>query len=212
MEAPLNRTRTDSGMSRGMKPRAPAKATSPDPAGKLKPIGKRVWESPPVPIVSGRSRRLSQEWMMPSPGRRETPLRSMMNAGKEFVHLDVGRLGIGRGVTERLHEQVGLEFQASQLLELVGGHRAGRVLGADGGHLRLAGRAGQDALGPAGPPDDLLGVGVTLARFGTGFRDRDEESASPIPRARRALFGQGPADDQVQPPAGAEFVPQGRAV
>jgi hypothetical protein len=47
---------------------APAKATSPEPAGKEMPMGKRVWESPPVPTVSGSSMRLSQLWMMPSPG------------------------------------------------------------------------------------------------------------------------------------------------
>lgn len=58
---PENRTRTLSGMSRGMTPVAPAKATSPDPAGKEMPMGKRVCESPPVPTVSGRSMRLSHE-------------------------------------------------------------------------------------------------------------------------------------------------------
>ena len=87
LSLPLNRTRTDSGMSRGMKPRAPAKATSPEPAGKLSPMGKRVCESPPVPTVSGRRSRLSQEWMTPSPGLRATPLRSVMNAGQGLVHL-----------------------------------------------------------------------------------------------------------------------------
>ena len=33
-------------------------------------MGKRVWESPPVPTVSGRSRRFNQEWITPSPGLR----------------------------------------------------------------------------------------------------------------------------------------------
>ena len=36
--------------------------------GKEMPIGKRVCESPPVPTVSGNSRRLSQLWITPSPG------------------------------------------------------------------------------------------------------------------------------------------------
>ena len=45
------------------------------------PIGKRVWLSPPVPTVSGRSMRLSQEWMIPSPGLSATPPRSTMNSG-----------------------------------------------------------------------------------------------------------------------------------
>ena len=57
---PLNRMRTDSGMSSGITPVAAAKATKPEPAGKEMPMGKRVWLSPPVPQVSGKSRRLSQ--------------------------------------------------------------------------------------------------------------------------------------------------------
>ena len=69
-------------MSSGMKPMAPAKATRPEPAGKQMPMGKRVWESPPVPTVSGRSRRFSQEWMTPSPGFRGTPPRSEMKLGR----------------------------------------------------------------------------------------------------------------------------------
>ena len=78
---PVNFTSTDSGMSSGMAPMAAAKATRPEPAGKEMPKGKRVWLSPPVPTVSGRSMRLSQLWMMPSPGRRATPPRDAMKPG-----------------------------------------------------------------------------------------------------------------------------------
>ena len=78
---PVKRTRTDSGMSSGMTPVAAPNATRPEPAGKEMPIGKRVCESPPVPTVSGSSMRLSHEWMMPSPGRSETPPRFMMKSG-----------------------------------------------------------------------------------------------------------------------------------
>ncbi len=78
---PLKRTSTDSGMSSGMTPVAAANATRPEPAGNEMPIGKRVWLSPPVPTVSGSSMRLSQLWMMPSPGRSETPPRVEMNSG-----------------------------------------------------------------------------------------------------------------------------------
>ncbi len=78
---PLKRTSTDSGMSSGMTPVAAPKATRPEPAGKLMPIGKRVWLSPPVPTVSGSSRRFSQLWITPSPGRRATPPRLLMKAG-----------------------------------------------------------------------------------------------------------------------------------
>ena len=79
--SPLKRTSTDSGMSSGITPVAAAKATRPEPAGKEMPIGKRVCESPPVPTVSGSSMRFSQEWMMPSPGRSETPPRLLMKSG-----------------------------------------------------------------------------------------------------------------------------------
>ena len=40
--SPLNLTRTDSGISRGITPRVAAKATNPEPAGKLIPIGNLV--------------------------------------------------------------------------------------------------------------------------------------------------------------------------
>ncbi len=79
---PLKRTSTDSGISSGIEPVAAAKATSPEPAGKLMPMGKRVCESPPVPTVSGSSIRFSQLWMMPSPGRSATPARLEMKSGR----------------------------------------------------------------------------------------------------------------------------------
>ena len=79
---PLKRTSTDSGMSSGMVPVAAAKATRPEPAGKLMPIGKRVCESPPVPTVSGSSMRFSQEWITPSPGRSAMPPRVLMKFGR----------------------------------------------------------------------------------------------------------------------------------
>jgi hypothetical protein len=68
-------------MSRGITPVAAAKATRPEPAGKEMPMGKRVCESPPVPTVSGSSMRLSHEWMIPSPGRSETPPLFMIKSG-----------------------------------------------------------------------------------------------------------------------------------
>ena len=112
---PLKRTSTDSGMSRGIMPRAAAKATRPEPAGKEMPMGKRVWESPPVPTVSGSSMRFSQEWMTPSPGA--APRRRACDEGRQvLVHLDVDRLRVGGGVAEGLHHQVGWNpRQASSL-------------------------------------------------------------------------------------------------
>ena len=90
---PLKRTSTLSGMSSGMNPAAPAKATRPEPAGKLMPMGKRVWLSPPVPTVSGRSRRLSQEWMTPSPGFSATPPRSCTKRGSVLCIFTSAALG-----------------------------------------------------------------------------------------------------------------------
>ena len=51
------------------------------PAGKEMPMGNRVCESPPVPTVSGMSILLSHEWMIPSPGRRDTPPRVRIKSG-----------------------------------------------------------------------------------------------------------------------------------
>ena len=45
-----------------------------------------------------------------------------------MMHLHVHRLGISGGVAEGLHHQVGTEAQASQVFELVAGHRASGVL------------------------------------------------------------------------------------
>ena len=48
--------------------------------------------------------------------------------GQGVVGLHVHRLGIGGGVAERLHDQIGGEAQAGQILQLVAGHRTGGVL------------------------------------------------------------------------------------
>ncbi len=54
-------------------------------------MGKRVWESPPVPTVSGSNRRLSQLWMTPSPGLSDTPPRWVMKGGSSrWVNTSTG--------------------------------------------------------------------------------------------------------------------------
>ena len=80
----VKRTKTLSGISKGITPVAAANATKPEPAGNEIPIGKRVWLSPPVPTVSGNNMRLSQEWMMPSPGFKLMPPRLLMNSGNSW--------------------------------------------------------------------------------------------------------------------------------
>ena len=88
---PLNRINTDSGISKGITPVAAAKATRPEPAGKEMPMGKRVWLSPPVPQVSGSNKRFNQLWITPSPGRRATPPRLVINAGNSWcVRISTG--------------------------------------------------------------------------------------------------------------------------
>ena len=87
----------------------PQRQPDPDPPGNEMPIGKRVCESPPVPTVSGSNMRFNQLWIMPSPGRSETPPRFMMKVWQGVLSVDIYGLGIGRGVTERLHGQVGMK-------------------------------------------------------------------------------------------------------
>jgi len=99
------------------------------------PIGKRVCESPPVPTVSGSSRRFSQLWMTAVAGAQRHAAAGGDEFGQVLVHLHVGRLRIGRGVTEGLHEHRRLELQAGEFGQLIGVHRPGGILGTDGGHL-----------------------------------------------------------------------------
>ena len=80
--SPVKRTNTDSGISRGITPVAAANATKPEPAGNEIPKGKRVCESPPVPTVSGNNIRFNHEWIIPSPGRKDTPPRFIIKSGR----------------------------------------------------------------------------------------------------------------------------------
>ncbi|MND89431.1 hypothetical protein D3C80_814890 [compost metagenome] len=123
------------------------------------------------------------------------------------VGLHVDGLGIGRGVAEGLHGQIGGEAEAGQIFQLVAGHGASGVLGADRGHARLAVGAGANALHAARLAHHLLGQGVTLA--GVGHRLRATEHG----RERQAqglagLVGQAAADDQRNTATGAHFVDQ----
>ena len=126
---PLKRTSTDSGMSSGITPVAAAKATRPEPAGKLMPIGKRVCAvGRRCRTVSGSSRRFSQEWITPSPTRSDDAAAVAHEGRQLAVRLDVDRLRVRRRVAEALHHQIGAEAQAGEILQLVARHRAGGVL------------------------------------------------------------------------------------
>ena len=93
----------------------------------------------------------------PAPGLEETR--------QGMLGLDIDRLGIGRGVAERLHHQVRRKSQACQILKLVPGHRTGGVLAANGGHVGFAVAARANAFDAASPADHFLRQGKALVRF-----------------------------------------------
>jgi len=82
--------------------------------------------------------------------------------GKRVVGNDVHRLGVSGSVAEALHDQIGTEAQAREVLELVASHGAGGVLGANRSHLGLAVLAGENSRNAARLPDHLLGEGVAV--------------------------------------------------
>ena len=173
------------------------------------PMGKRVCESPPVPTVSGRRSRFSHEWMTPSPGRSETPPRCCTNSGSALCIFTSAGLRVGRRVAERLHEHRRLELEAGELLQLVGGHRAGGVLRADGRHPRLVVAAGEDAGDAAGLADHLLRERVALARLRLRVPGlREEVDRAEAERLARPV-GEGAPDDERDAAAGAELVGDG---
>src|SRR5471032_3511465 len=115
--------------------------------------------------------------------------------GQGVVRGDVDRLRIGRGVAERLHDQVGGETQAGQVFQLVTGHRASGVLGTDGGHLRLAVGARTNACHAAGLANHFLRQGVALGAFSWSFR-QFEQGRRWQTQFSAGLLGQATADDQ----------------
>ncbi len=128
--------------------------------------------------------------------------------------LDVDRLRIGRGVAEGLHHQVGGEAEAGEVLQFVAGHRAGGVLGTDGGHLRFAVGARAHALAfrqTAGAADHFLRQGEALAAIGRCFRLAEQVGGAQA-QLGAGLLGQATADDQRDTAAGADFVEQDRGL
>ncbi|MNX22090.1 hypothetical protein D3C86_520610 [compost metagenome] len=111
-------------------------------------------------------------------------------------------------MAEGLHDHVGREAEAGQVLELVAGHGAGGVLRTDGGHLGLAVGTGADALafGQAdGAADHLLRQGVALAGILRDVRQA-EEGGGRQAEGLAGLGGEAAADDQVDAAAGANLV------
>ena len=148
------------------------------------------------------------------PGVDDTVTRAQGDAaaghdevGQGVLGIDIHRLGVGRGVAERLHGQVGGKAQAGQVFQLVPGHRAGGILGADGGHQWLAVGARADALGAAGPAHHFLGQGEALAGIGW-HRGCAEQVAGRQAHGLARPGGEAAPDDQVDAAAGAHFIEQ----
>src|SRR5690554_3564763 len=124
------------------------------------------------------------------------------------LHFNVNRLRISGSVTEGLHHQVSLEAQTRQVFQLVTGHRASGVLGANGGHVRLAVGSRAHALAffqAAGLADHLLAQGEAL---GAGFRifRQTEQVSCAHAQCSTGLVGQTTTDDQRNTAAGLNFV------
>ena len=125
--------------------------------------------------------------------------------GQFGVGFEVHRLGVGGGVAEALHHQIGREAQAGQLLHLIAGHGTGGVLGAHGGHQRFAAGAGPHALQAAGLADHLLGQGEALAGVGRGA-GADEQITGAQAQLAAHLVGEGAANQQGNAAAGAHLI------
>mmetsp|Transcript_11714 Transcript_11714/g.41380 ORF Transcript_11714/g.41380 Transcript_11714/m.41380 type:complete len:425 (-) Transcript_11714:957-2231(-) len=120
------------------------------------------------------------------------------------VRHHVDGLGVRGRVAERLHDEVGGEAEAGQVLEFVARHRPRRVLRADGSHQRLAVRARRHAAHAAGLAHHLLAQRVTLELANGDGRAERVRRRQPEHGAR--LGRQRAADDQGDAAAGADLV------
>src|SRR5471032_2446549 len=127
------------------------------------------------------------------------------------VRGDVDRFWVRSGVAEGLHDQIGGEAQASQVFQLVTGHRASGVLGTDGSHLRLAVSTRTNACYAACLADHFLPQGVTLGAFSRRFWQL-EQGRRWQTQLGTSLFSQATADDQRDTAASTDFVEQNRGL
>src|SRR5690606_38010259 len=128
--------------------------------------------------------------------------------GQSVLHLNVNRLRIRRGVTERLHHQIRREAQTGQVFQLITGHRTGGVLRTNGGHFRFAVRARTNPFvfrQATGLTHHYLRQGEA---FAAGFRIvRQTEGISSAQTQSTACFvGQTTTDDQRNTATGLYFV------
>ena len=121
----------------------------------------------------------------------------------------VDRLGIRRGVAERLHHQIRREAQARQVFQFVTGHWTGGVLRTHGGHFRLAVSTRTNTGYAAGFTDHFLRQGETLGAFNRRFR-LFEQVRWTHAQFGACLFSQAATDDQRNTAASADFIQQNR--
>ena len=135
------------------------------------------------------------------------PTASHDEVWQGVLRVDVNGFGIGCGMTERLHGQVGRKSQAGQVLQFVTRHGTGGILGAHGGHTRLTVGAGADAVGAAGLAYHFLSQGEALAGIHR-LLGLAEQVGCAQPQCLPRAHGQAAADNQVDTTTGTYFVQQ----
>ena len=87
-----------------------------------------------------------------------------------MLRIDVNWLWVGRGVTERLHNQVCGKAETGEIFQFIPGHWPRRVLAADRRHFRFAVTARSDSLDPAGFAHYFLCQRVSPVRLLSVYR------------------------------------------
>mmetsp|Transcript_5991 Transcript_5991/g.15458 ORF Transcript_5991/g.15458 Transcript_5991/m.15458 type:complete len:307 (+) Transcript_5991:1025-1945(+) len=128
--------------------------------------------------------------------------------GKRVVRHDVNRLGVRRRVAERLHDEVGGETQAREVLQLVARHRPGGILRSHARHARLAVRPRQNALDTARLSNHLLSERVLRLSLGRGWWRGFAEEPGILRHAQGSacLRGESSSDDERDAASGTNFV------
>mmetsp|Transcript_97592 Transcript_97592/g.252561 ORF Transcript_97592/g.252561 Transcript_97592/m.252561 type:complete len:425 (+) Transcript_97592:1288-2562(+) len=127
------------------------------------------------------------------------------------VRDDVNGLRVGRGVAEGLHHEVRGEAEAGEVLQLIACHRAGGVLAAHRGHLRLQVHARQHTGQAARLGHHLLRERVASGR-GRVRRSLAEDFRRREPEGLAGPGGDLLANDQGHTAASLDTVQDGRAL
>ena len=87
-----------------------------------------------------------------------------------MLRIDVNWLWVGRGVTERLHNQICGKAETGEIFQFIPGHWPRRVLAANRRHFRFAVTARSDSLDPAGFAYHFLCQRVSPVRLLSVYR------------------------------------------